>query len=157
MQPYILFKPHLEVQIILLKHRGQRGCGAARMRGRGRSFGGGIRRNPSLLSDAGDLPASLPNRSSCRRAAQLPLESLGASTPSRTPLSRFSSWDDSGEAMSCFIHSDASHTILNPSRRRGSGSANFNKFVQLQSQRQRMPGVEVLSILLAAGFCANIN
>lgn len=81
MHPYILFKPHLEVQIILLKHRGQRGCGAARMRGRGRSGGGGIRRNPSLLSDAGDLPASLPSRSSRRRAAQLPLESLGASAP----------------------------------------------------------------------------
>lgn len=41
----------------------------------------------------------------------------------------FSSRADSGEAMSRFIHSDASHTILNPSRRRGSGSANFNKFV----------------------------
>lgn len=52
------------------------------MRGRGRSGGGGgIRRNPSLLSDAGDLPASLPNTSSRRRAAQLPLESLGASAP----------------------------------------------------------------------------
>lgn len=151
MHPYILFKPHLEVQIILLKHWGQRGWRAVKMRGAGCVVVGsaGI---PLYLVMQG---ISRPHYQTEALAAELSSSRLKASAHplhSSHSLSRFSSWDDSGEAMSCFIHSDASHTILNPSHRRGRSSANFNKFVQLQSQRQQMPWVEVSINLLQVSF-----
>lgn len=65
-------------------------------------------------------------------AVQLLLESLCLSTPLSSLLPLFFRSDHSREAMSCFIHRDASPTVLNPSLSLFSGSeslANFNKFV----------------------------
>lgn len=66
-----------------------------------------IRESPSLIMKCVFAEA--------RAAVQLLLESLCLSTPLSSLLPLFFRSDHSREAMSCFIHCDASPTVLNPS------------------------------------------
>lgn len=90
---------------------------------------------------------------------QLLLESLCLSTPLSSLLPPLFISDHSREAMSCFIHWDASPTVLNPFLSLSLSSemeslANFNKFVRAGVEGSRCLSWSLHSLIIC---CATLN